>query len=90
MPEWRRTINIKDHLDPDKPLAEVRDPVVTILQADLAYHTDPEFIWAVDAMANSDTVSMFDEALTSLYDWADYNRVWIGGAPAYRRPAGRT
>jgi len=83
MTPWKRTIAIKQHLDRDKPLAEARDPIVAILKRDPAYQSDPEFVWAVDAMAEATDVDDFDEGLASLYDWADFERVWISGTPAH-------
>jgi hypothetical protein len=78
MTNWRRTIHIKQNLDPDKPLAEVRNPIVARLKADRAYESDPEFIWAVDAMTEAIDVDEFNDGLALLYDWADANLVWIG------------
>jgi hypothetical protein len=85
MTNWTRTIEIKQHLDPDKPLAEVRESIVVVLKADRAYRTDAEFEEIVDEMAEAPTVCHFDEMLSRLYDWADWNTIWIGGDLADRR-----
>lgn len=78
MPFWRRTLNIKQFLDPDKPLERVRDPMVSMLRLDGAYDANEDYAIAVDTLAEAETVEDFDEALASLYDWADHHRVWMG------------
>jgi hypothetical protein len=90
MAEWKRTIDIKQHLDADKPLAEVRDPIVAILKADRAYRSAVDrylfgdsFKDITDNLADAEDVEAFNDWLSALYDWADENRVWIGGEPAY-------
>jgi hypothetical protein len=83
MTDWGRTINIKQHLDPDKPFEGVRDAIVKVLRNDRAYmgkygSGDFEFMDIVDEMAEAPTVSDFDRCLSALYDWADSNLIWIG------------
>ena len=85
MTHWRRTIRIKQHLDPAKPLWEVRDAIVAVLRNDRAYLNkhgggDMDFMDLVDEMAEAPTVQDFDLCLSALYDWADANLVWIDGA----------
>jgi hypothetical protein len=80
---WRRTINIKQYLDPDKPLPEVRDAIVAVLRNDRAYLSqrgggDLDFMDLVDEMAETQSVPDFDLCLSALYDWADNQLVWIG------------
>jgi hypothetical protein len=84
MTNWRRTIYIKQHLDPDQPFEDVRDAIVRVLRNDRAYLSrhgggDFDFIEIVDEMAEVPTVRDFDLCLDALYDWADDNRIWIGG-----------
>lgn len=79
MTNWVRTIKIKQYLDPDKPLAEVRDPIVATLKQDRAYQLDSEFEEITDELAEAPTVADFNEMLSRLYDWADWKAVWIGG-----------
>lgn len=78
MPHWRRTLNIKQFLDPAKPLPRVRDPMVAMLRLDGAYDANEDFAIVVDTLAEAETVQDFDETLASLYDWADVHRVWMG------------
>ncbi len=78
MTNWKRTINIKQHLDPAKPFEGVRDAIVRVLRNDRAYLDGFDFTDIVDEMAETGTVSDFDAALEALYDWADNNLVWIG------------
>lgn len=79
MTRWKRTIKIKHLLDPDKPFEQVRDAVVAVLKADRAWLQDEDYTAVVDEMAETDTVHYFDACLDVLYDWADAERVWIGG-----------
>jgi hypothetical protein len=78
MPVWRRTLNIKQFLDPSKPLARVRDPMVSMLRLDGAYDANQEFAEIVDWLAEAADVEDFDTALADLYDWADQHRIWMG------------
>lgn len=78
MTDWRRTINIKQHLDPAKPFEEVRDAVVGMLRNDRDHLNGFEFTDIVDEMAEVETVQDFDFLLSALYDWADNHLVWMG------------
>lgn len=78
MTSWRRTIRIKHLLDPDAPIADVRDAVVARLKTDRAWKHDDDYRCLVEEMAETDTVDYFDACLDALYDWADANLVWIG------------
>lgn len=78
MTNWRRTINIKQHLDPAQPVVEVRDAIVGVLRNDPAYLDSFEFADLVDEMAETETVPDFDFCLSMLYEWADSHLVWIG------------
>ena len=78
MTNWTRIINIKQHLDPDKPLPEVRDAIVEALRNDRAYLDGFDFADIVDEMAEVENVPDLDACLSALYDWADNHLVWIG------------
>ena len=84
MTRWKRQIRIKQFLDEGKPFEEVRDQVVAVLRRQPEYDIeseryDDEFWNIVDEMTDTDTVRYFDLTLNALYDWADDNKIWIGG-----------
>ncbi len=77
MPGWRRTVNIKDLIDPSLPANVVADNIRTRLANAFSL---PDVVLA-DIIADFGGVGNVEECdgvLARLYDWADANRVWLG------------
>lgn len=84
---WLHSINIKQYLDPNKPLADVVAGVLReidrlpedLRNSSLALENVRDIF--EEAIDLNDT-DVFDDGLSELYDWADDNRVWLGiGGP---------
>ena len=91
MTRWRKTIEIKQFLsDDDSPenARTVAGQIAAVLKRQAEYREeDWDFCMIAEDladMATSDDATCADLNLTldDLYDWADVNRVWIGGEPA--------
>jgi hypothetical protein len=88
MPDWRKTIRLKQFLSHDSeiPLSVISETALKFaerLKREPEYEDDFELLTIVDQfedLAESDdaTVVDFNEVLAELYDWADVERVWIG------------
>jgi hypothetical protein len=85
---WQKTIYIKQFLsddDSDENARKVAGQVGRVLMQEPEYgHGDWDFIYITDEMimladSSDGTCADFNEILAGLYDWADANRVWIGG-----------
>lgn len=78
MAKWSYTLNVSDVFHADLPFTEFRDTVVRrIREAHFYSDDDPELAGLVDELADTDTVSYFDQVWDWFYDWADVNRVWV-------------
>ena len=85
MTRWKRRIKIKDLLDgDDSPEEVVRIAAVVVerLRKDTPSGRDADLDFVVSEFEDitaedKKPVLLFDDALDQLYDWADYNRVWI-------------
>lgn len=79
MTNWRRTINIKDIIDPDKPAQEVAKAIAAKLRRAIPKWEDDdqlsEALWGFD---DAQTTEDVDSALTDLYNWADFELIWLG------------
>ena len=75
--DWKRTVNIKDLIDPSQPADVVADSIrVRLVHA----FGSPDFVLA-DIITDFGTVGSAEECdgvLDRLYDWADDNDVWLG------------
>jgi hypothetical protein len=90
-PRWRKTIRIKQFLGDDgsdENARKVAGQIAKVLLREPEYeYGDPELIYLTDelvmlAESNDGTCADLNEVLSGLYDWADDNRVWIGGERA--------
>jgi hypothetical protein len=88
---WRKTIRIKQFLSDDgsdENARKVAGRVARVLMREPEYgHGDWDLVYIADEMlllaeSNNGTCADFNEILAGLYDWADANRVWIGGERA--------
>ena len=77
MTNWKRTVNIKDLIDPlqtaDVVALCIRDRLIGAFGA-----PDQELADILVMFEDVETVEDCDFALARLYDWADLNRVWLG------------
>ena len=77
MRHWKRTVHIKDLIDPSKPADIVADDIrIRLVNA----FGSPDFVLGdiIDALSNVGSVEECDDVLDRLYDWADDNDVWLG------------
>lgn len=89
MPNWRKTIRIKHLLSDDDSAENAREAagkVAVILKRQREYNhseheefTDIACSFADLGESSDGTCSDFNDLLAWLYDWADSERVWIGG-----------
>lgn len=90
MAKWHHTVNIKDLLTTDESpdearriAAEIRSRLLTLPPG---LRNDPDMsdiLEGFDEIAHAGSyqahdVDEFNNVLDMLYDWADYNRVWLG------------
>ena len=79
MANWRYTLNIKLFLNTDRDAwEEARDNIVSLLKTSRDYEHDIELQSIVDEMTDADDLDWFNAILDRLYDWADFNLVWLG------------
>lgn len=88
MPEWRKTVRLKQLLshDAEIPSSVLRETALKFaerLKREPEYETDIDLLTIVDqfediAEADDATLQDFNDLLAELYDWADAERVWIG------------
>lgn len=76
-----------DWIYDDENFAKIRDGVVAALKTaqDYVPYEEPsqtthqmDFYELVEELSRTPDVPEFNEVLTSIYDWADENRVWLG------------
>ena len=83
---WRYTVNIKNLLDPQKPIHEVARELVDVLRKGLRHEDLDEaegmcgIIDAFEEIADNPNASVaeFDFYLDDLYDFADSRNIWLG------------
>ena len=77
MTDWKRTVNIKEFIDPsrtaDVVALRIRDRLIGAFGS-----PDQELADILVAFEKVVTVEDCDAALERLYDWADAERVWLG------------
>ncbi len=77
MTDWKRSVNIKDLLDPsqdaDVVALQIRDRLIDAFGA-----PDQELADILVMFEDVETVEDCDATLERLYDWADENCVWLG------------
>ena len=87
MTSWRKTINIKDLLtddDSDEYARFVARTIAGRLQAQIDDLMDIPLELLIDDFYDCGDVDSgatrddVNELLSRLYDWADYNRIWLG------------
>jgi phosphoenolpyruvate carboxylase len=87
MPEWKIVIKgiatLQDRYnDAEITFEHMRDHVVKILRRKLAPYLrepklDEDLVEILDEFAEVDNDEYYDLVKNGLYDWCDYNRVWI-------------
>ena len=77
MRNWKRTVSIKDLIDPSQPADIVADNIRKRL---VHAFGSPDFALAniITDLGSVGTVEECDDLLDRLYDWADTNDVWLG------------
>ncbi len=83
MTDWKRTVNIKDLIDPsqtaDVVALQIRDRLVKAFNGFSPFgRPDMEFANILADFEDVETVEDCNAALGRLYDWADAERVWLG------------
>ncbi len=77
MTNWKRTVNIKEFIDPsqtaDVVALQIRDRLIGVFGS-----PDQELADILVMFEKVETVEDCDAVLARLYDWADENRVWLG------------
>ncbi len=77
MTDWKRTVNIKEFIDPsqtaDVVALQIRDRLIGAFGS-----PDQELADILVMFEDVETVEDCDAALERLYDWADAERVWLG------------
>ena len=85
MTKWRKTVNIKDLLgDDESPEEVVRVAAAIVGRLNKAF-PDPDY-GLEDIISEFEDIRvddkrpclLFNDTLSSLYDWADAERVWLG------------
>jgi len=90
MPTWDATLSLKDfYHDDELSIAEKAEKVSNVIRAKFANVLDNDkdnFDEDLDSLAadfrrisahDRVTANHFDNIMSDLYDWADWNRVWI-------------
>ena len=83
MPNWKRTVNIRDLIDPSQPAdvvaLNIHNKLVKAFSGSSPFgRPDMEFANILADFEDVETVEDCDNALGRLYDWADAERVWLG------------
>ena len=82
MANWKKTILIKHLLGEGTEGEDIKKLVEGILEALKNEPTAPKegFNKAIEAISTDQDYALFlvNQAMDSLYDWADNNRIWIG------------
>jgi hypothetical protein len=84
--DWTHKINIKQFLsddDSDEALRVAREGVANELRKLYSHFPEDDYQGdelrdLVHDIARAETVEEFNEWLDPLYDWADWNLVWLG------------
>lgn len=84
MARWNRQIEIKQFFDIDeydpKSVRDSAKQIFEVLKVQPEYGEDDEFTEIADQFEVTDGEGReVNWVLEDLYDWADANRVWIGG-----------
>jgi len=84
MVEWKYKLdllNILKQYEKGKSFEEVKKEATEVLEKFRnEYFSDDEIlIEVIERLKNAEDTNEFDDALDELYDWADENRVWLGG-----------
>ena len=69
---WRKTVDIKALLDPDKSVEEISRAIYNKLTEEYPEYPTPA------GFNCASTVEEIDDELEALYDFADDDRVWLG------------
>ena len=78
MPNWNKTIHLKDLLhDPEQDIEELTKEVIGRMKCCLPVETDIDLIDIVEMFKEAVDVESFDWALAEFYDYADRERVWV-------------
>ena len=86
MTRWQRSISgvsklidqyITDQAQGKEDLGWLTGEIAEILKRDEAWDGDNDFVEAVQEIETAETEAEFEDALVMLYEWADYNRIWI-------------
>lgn len=75
---WKLTVDIKQHLDPEKPFQEVGKKIVAEFRKHFKEGENDKLDEVLDYLTDQDTIEGFNFELDCLYDWADDERVWCG------------
>lgn len=82
MANWKYSINISNEMrsfsNGKMKLSELTSVLVNKIK-----NTIPEEIWdeiweELDDLLEVNDAYEYDEIIDSIYDWADFNRIWIG------------
>lgn len=84
MTNWKRTITgvrpiLKSLEDDTSNLDEVRDSLVSLFKTDKAFEQEghDKFTDAVTMLEAVEDRDELDEWMAEIYDWADYEEIWI-------------
>jgi hypothetical protein len=83
-PRWRRTIDLKQFLsddDSDENARKVAGRIATVLRRQPEYDelNFSELALIVQELETVENARELNETLAEVYDWADGERIWIGG-----------
>lgn len=82
MTKWKQTISINEHLSDDVSAEGIKRAAAGVTCAIKAASADAPIagLQKASEMADEDSKTallVFNDALHQLYDWADWNRVWL-------------
>jgi hypothetical protein len=78
---WRYTADIKQHLndaESGEEFFKVRAAVAGELKKAPDYQPGTDLYGIVADLETAINIEQFNEALDELYDWAEFERVWLG------------
>jgi hypothetical protein len=83
-PGWRRTIDLKQFLsddDSDENARKVAGRIATVLRRQPEYDevNFSSLAMVVQDLETVENARELNETLDEVYDWADGERIWIGG-----------
>lgn len=81
MRNWRRTIDINQFLKKawngeSWKFEEIKKAVINQLENDVEFKIHCEY--EIEQMKEAEDGNEFDEALKGIYDYADFNDIWMG------------